>query len=66
MMSLEQVLAFLPRLELTGDAAVAAGHGRAVAGEGDGPTLLVGDDGPIAIAEPLEDGVLKPVVGFRA
>ena len=27
--------------------------------------LLVDADGPVAIAEPREDGVLKPVVGFR-
>ena len=27
--------------------------------------LLVDADGPIAIAEPREDGLLKPVVGFR-
>ncbi len=32
----------------------------------EGPVLLVGDDGPIAIAEPREGGVLKPTVGFRA
>jgi hypothetical protein len=28
--------------------------------------LLVDGDGPIAIAEPREDAVLKPIVGFRA
>jgi hypothetical protein len=28
--------------------------------------LLSDADGPIAIAEPREDALLKPVVGFRA
>ena len=44
----------------------AAAHGRAVAGTAAGPVLLVDDDGPIAVAEPREGGVLKPSVGFRA
>ena len=30
-----------------------------------GHVLLVDDDGPIAVAEPRADGLLKPVVGFR-
>jgi hypothetical protein len=28
--------------------------------------LLLDADGPIALAEEREDGLLKPVVGFRA
>jgi hypothetical protein len=28
--------------------------------------LLAGADGPIAVAEPREGGLLKPTVGFRA
>jgi tRNA pseudouridine55 synthase len=52
-------------VELGPDEARAATHGRAVPGAGDGPTLLTDADGPIAVAEPHEDGLLKPVVGFR-
>jgi tRNA pseudouridine55 synthase len=32
----------------------------------DGVVLLRDADGPIAVAEPREGGLLKPVVGFRA
>src|SRR4051794_23557245 len=62
---LEAAVGFLPRLELEGEEARMAAHGRAVPGEGDGPTLLVDAEGPIAIAEPAQDGTLKPIVGFR-
>jgi tRNA pseudouridine55 synthase len=48
------------------DAARRAAHGVAVEGEAGGPVLLADDDGPIAIAEPREGGLLKPIVGFRA
>jgi tRNA pseudouridine55 synthase len=63
---LEAALEFLERVELEGDEARMAGHGRAVPGAAAGPALLVDGDGPIAIAEPMGDGTLKPVVGFRA
>ncbi len=43
----------------------AAAHGRAVPGTAGGSVLLVDADGPIAVAEPREGGVLKPSVGFR-
>ena len=56
---------FLPRVELSGDEARFATHGRAVAGEAAGPVVLADDAGPIAIAEPRDEGLLKPVVGFR-
>jgi tRNA pseudouridine55 synthase len=63
---LEQALAFLPRVEVDADAAWRAGHGQAIAGEAEGEHVLLADaDGPVAIAEPREDGLLKPVVGFR-
>ena len=64
---LEQALAFLPRVEVDADAGVARrprpddrrrGRGRE-------HVLLADADGPVAIAEPREDGLLKPVVGFR-
>ena len=63
---LEQALAFLPRVEIDADAAWRAGHGQTIAGEAEGEHVLLADaDGPVAIAEPREDGLLKPVVGFR-
>jgi tRNA pseudouridine55 synthase len=48
------------------EAARRASHGLAVEGRGHGATLLVDDDGPIAIAEPREGSKLKPIVGFRS
>jgi tRNA pseudouridine55 synthase len=63
---LDQALAFLPRVEVDADAAWRAGHGQSIAGEAAGEHVLLADaNGPVAIAEPREDGVLKPVVGFR-
>jgi tRNA pseudouridine55 synthase len=63
---LERALSFLPRVELDPDTAWRAAHGQRVPGEAEGEhALLVDADGPIAIAQPLEGGVLKPVVGFR-
>jgi tRNA pseudouridine55 synthase len=63
---LEQALAFLPRIELDPDAAWRAGHGQSIPGEADAEHVLLADaDGPVAIAQPRPDGVLKPVVGFR-
>jgi tRNA pseudouridine55 synthase len=56
----------LPSRVVAGDDARRAGHGVAVEGEAEGPVVLVDEDGPIAIAEPREGGVLKPTVGFRA
>ena len=59
------------RVELDADARAARPcHGRRSQSrrEADGPpsdVLLVDADGPIALAEQREDGLLKPVVGFR-
>jgi tRNA pseudouridine55 synthase len=65
-MPLEDALAFLPRVRLDADAAWRAAHGQAIAGEADADhVLLTDDDGPVAVAEPRPDGLLKPVVGFR-
>jgi tRNA pseudouridine55 synthase len=66
---LAEALAFLPRVALDPDAARRAGHGQAVPGDapdGSGEVLLVDADGPVAIAQPREGAVLKPIVGFRA
>jgi tRNA pseudouridine55 synthase len=65
---LEDALAFLPAVALRGDRARAAGHGRAVPGEAEGPVRLLDERGLVAVAEPRRDAsgpVLKPVVGFR-
>ncbi len=63
--ALDDALAFLPAVELAGDAARLAGHGRAVEAAADGIVRLRDADGLIALAEPRPDGTLKPVVGFR-
>ena len=56
----------LPVLRLEGEAAARAGHGVAVPGPALGEhVLLVDAEGPIAVAEPREDALLKPTVGFR-
>ena len=65
---LEQALAFLPRIEIDADAAWRAAHGQTIHAEAEPDVehvLLADADGPVAIAEPREDGLLKPVVGFR-
>jgi tRNA pseudouridine55 synthase len=63
---LQQALGFLPRVELDADAAWRAAHGQSIPGEAEAEHVLLTDaDGPVAIAEPRPDGVLKPVVGFR-
>jgi len=65
-LALEDALAFLPRVEVDADAARRAGHGQAIAGAAEAEHVLLADaDGPVAIAEPRPDGLLKPVVGFR-
>ena len=65
MLPLNDALAFLPALHLDPYAARKAGHGVAVEGRAEGTVRLVDEDGLIALAEPREDGTLKPVVGFR-
>jgi hypothetical protein len=63
---LESALSFLPRIEVDEDAGWRAGHGQSIPGEADAEHVLLADaDGPVAIAQPRPDGVLKPVVGFR-
>jgi tRNA pseudouridine55 synthase len=58
-------LSFVPEHRLDADAARRAGHGVAVAGSAEGMVRLTDADGLIALAEPREGGVLKPIVGFR-
>jgi len=65
-LALEQALAFLPRVDLDEDTAWRAAHGQTIAVAAEGEHVLLADaDGPVAIAQPLPDGTLKPVVGFR-
>ena len=66
-LGLNEALSFLPVIELAGADAKKAGHGVAVPGEGEGEgtVRLIDGDGLIALAEPREGGMLKPVVGFR-
>ena len=56
----------LPVRHLAGDDARKATHGVAIDGAADGPVALFDDEGPIAVAEAREGGLLKPVVGFRS
>jgi tRNA pseudouridine55 synthase len=78
--ALADCLGFFPSARLEGASARKAAHGVAVepAGEVSPPpagwelpvppaeVLLLDDDGPVALAERRADGLLKPVVGFRA
>jgi tRNA pseudouridine55 synthase len=61
--------AVMPVVDLADDDARRAGHGVAVAAPDAPPgdlVLLRDADGPIAVAEPRDGGVLKPIVGFRS
>jgi len=65
----EALARVMPVVAIEGEAARRASHGRAIPADppaAAGPVLLVDDDGPVAVAEPLEDGLLKPTVGFRS
>jgi tRNA pseudouridine55 synthase len=63
---LGDALDFLPAVTLAGADARKAGYGVGVPGEAEGVVRLLDEDGLIALAEPREDGLLKPVVGFRS
>jgi tRNA pseudouridine55 synthase len=62
---LDDALSFLPAVELTGEPARRAAHGAAVHGRAAGVVRLRDAAGLIALAEPRQDGTLKPIVGFR-
>ena len=65
-LALERALSFLPRIDIDPDTAWRAAHGQSIPGEADAEHVLLADaEGPVAIAEPRADGLLKPVVGFR-
>jgi tRNA pseudouridine55 synthase len=77
---LAQALGFFDYLALGADDARKAAHGVAIEAPGPvvaaplrGPEdeppaelLLTADDGVVALAERRDDGMIKPVVGFRA
>ena len=68
---LERALSFLPRVDARRRGRLAREPRAAVAGRGarrprTGEVLLVDADGPVAIAEPRDGALLKPIVGFRA
>jgi len=66
LLPLDRALGFLPRIDVDPDTAWRAAHGQSIPGQADAEHVLLADaDGPVAIAEPREDGLLKPVVGFR-
>jgi tRNA pseudouridine55 synthase len=63
---LNEALAFLPFVRVSGDVARRAAHGGAVPGSGlEGPVRLVDDEGLIGIAEPSGEGLLRPAVVLR-
>ena len=65
---LNEALSFLPEVRLDAEDARRAGHGVAVpaeAGEPSGPLRLLGESGAlVAVAEPRDGGLVKPVVVF--
>ena len=62
---LADALEFLPEVRLEGDDARKAAHGVAVGGAAESYARLTDAVGLIAIGEPREGGLIKPVVGFR-
>jgi tRNA pseudouridine55 synthase len=62
---LADALGFLPAVRLDAEQGSRASHGVAVQGDAESTVRLLDDDGLVALAEPREGGLLKPVVGFR-
>lgn len=62
---LNDAVSFLPEVRLGAEEAKRAAHGVAVEGEAEGTVRLTDDHGLIALAEPREGGLVKPIVGFR-
>jgi tRNA pseudouridine55 synthase len=68
--ALTDALAFLPEVRLGGEDARRMGHGVPVIGPparptGAGPFRLTDGEGVIAVAESIDDGLLKPIVVLR-
>ncbi len=62
---LDEALAFMPSVRVSGSEARLAAHGGSVAGSAAGFVRLVDEEGLIGIAEPGGSGVLRPVVVLR-
>ncbi len=62
---LGDALGFISEVRLDPDDARRASHGAAIAGSAPGVVRLTDEHGLIALAEPVADGMLKPVVGLR-
>ena len=65
LLPLEEALAFMPSVQVSGAEARRAAHGGAVPGSATGFLRLVDEEGLIGIAEPAGEGVLRPVVVLR-
>jgi tRNA pseudouridine55 synthase len=70
LIGLDEALAFMPAVELSGEPATRAAHGRRVTPTPTpvpvtGVVRLRDAEGLIALAEPTAAGELKPIVGFR-
>lgn len=63
--ALDEALDFIPEVRLGPEDARRAGHGAAVPGIASGVVRLTDELGLIAVAEPIGDGMLRPVVGLR-
>jgi tRNA pseudouridine55 synthase len=64
-LDLNDALSFLPDVELDAEQAERAGHGVAVPGSARAVVRLTGPDGLVALAEPREGPLLKPIVVLR-
>jgi tRNA pseudouridine55 synthase len=62
---LDEALSFLPAVRLQPDQAKSVSHGRPVDGSAEGVVRLTDGDGLVALAEPCEGSVLKPLVVLR-
>jgi tRNA pseudouridine55 synthase len=65
LLGVSEALDFLPEVRLDPEQARRASHGVAVTGTARGAVRLTDGQGLIAVAEPIGEDRLKPVVGFR-
>jgi tRNA pseudouridine55 synthase len=65
LIALNDALSFIPEMRLGPDEARRASHGAALAGDAPGVVRLTDGSGLIALAEPVADRMLKPIVGLR-
>lgn len=66
LVGLDEALAFLPCMRLSGSDARLAAHGGAVPGSGiHGPVRLIDEEGLIGVGEPKDSAMVRPVVVLR-